>query len=274
MDINKILNADYLDLLFEGRNKEYGSYELRKKYKRRMLLGAFIAFFVFIAAFAATMIKPKDEVIVEKPVIKEVTLTNPPPLDPHKPPPPPPPSTPPPPVRPTVKFTPPVIKKDNEVKEEDKPQPPKPEENKVVGPKDIAGTDDPNAIDPNLNTTSGNGDGPVVPAAPKEEQIFRFVDQEAQPPGGRDAFQKYLARNTVYPIGAKQASITGRVTYEFVVDEQGRISNVKILKDIGGGCGDAVKAVLENYKQKWTPAKNNGHAVKSYYTGNFSFTLQ
>lgn len=273
MDINKILNADYLDLLFEGRNKKYGSYELRKKYKQRMLLGAFIAFFVFIAAFAATLIKPKEEVIVEKPVIKEVTLTNPPPLDPHKPPPPPPPSTPPPPVRPTVRFTPPVIKKDNEVKEEDKPEPPKPEENKVVGPKDIAGTDDPNAIDPNLNTVSGNGTGPVVPAAPAKEEIFRFVDQQASFPGGEAALQKYLQRHVTYPLAARQASIQGRVSVQFVVDQNGGISDVTILKDIGGGCGQAVVDAVKGMP-KWSPGKNNGHPVKSFFVVPFTFSLQ
>lgn len=273
MDINKILNADYLDLLFEGRNKKYGSYELRKKYNRRMFLGAAIAFLLFIAFFLTTLIQPKEEVVAAAPVIRDVALAPPPPIDQKNPPPPPPANIPPPPVKPTVKFTPPVIKEDDEVQEEDKPEPPKPEEHKVVGPKNIEGTDDPNAIDPGLNTTPGDGTGPIVPAGPKEEQIFRFVDQEAEPPGGQEAFQRYLARNTVYPMAARQAQITGRVTYQFVVDQQGRISNVEILKDIGGGCGDAVKKVLENYSQSWTPAKNNGHPVKSYYTGTFNFTL-
>lgn len=274
MDINKILNADYLDLLFEGRNKKYGSYELRKKYNRRIILGAAIAFLLFTAFFLATLIKPNKEVVADVPVIKEVKLTQPPPIDQKNPPPPPPAALPPPPVKPTVKFTPPVIKKDNEVKEEDKPQPPKPDEHKVVGPKNIAGTDEPGAIDPNLNTNPGTGKGPVVAAGPKEEQIFRFVDQEAVPPGGLDAFGRYLQRNVAYPMAAKQGGISGRVAYQFIVDQNGNISNVQILKDIGGGCGDAVKKVLEDYSKKWTPAKNNGHPVKSYYTGTFNFSLQ
>lgn len=274
MDINKILNADYLDLLFDGRNKKYGSYELRKKYNKRVIIGAIIAFFLFGAAFLSTLIEmPDSDVIVEAPIIKDVKLADPPPIDEKAPPPPPPKNLPPPPVKPTVKFTPPVIKQDDEVLEEDKPEPPKPEENKVVGPKDIEGTDDPNAIDPGLNTNPGTGDGPVS-SGPKEEQIFRFVDQEALPPGGVAAFSRYLARNTAYPVAAKQAGIQGRVTYEFVVDENGNISNVRILKDVGGGTGDAVKKVLENYNKKWKPAKNNGHPVKSYYTGTFNFSLQ
>ena len=115
MDINKILNADYLDILFEGRNKKYGAYELRKKYKRRAYLGAFLTVLIVGGLFAATLIKPeKKEVVDMAPVINEVKLAQPPPVDPEKPPPPPPPAAPPP-VKPTVKFTPPVIEKDEVV---------------------------------------------------------------------------------------------------------------------------------------------------------------
>lgn len=179
-------------------------------------------------------------------------------------------------MKPTVKFTPPIIEKDEKVRDEDKPQPPKPESNEVVGPKDLEGSNDPGAIDPNLNSNPGKGTGGPVgpPEKPKKEEIFRFVDQEPEPPGGIAAFQKYLARNTEYPNAARQANLQGRVTYEFVVDENGNISNVRILKDIGGGTGDAVKKVLQNYNKKWKPAKNNGHPVKAFYTGSFNFTLQ
>lgn len=274
MDINKILNSDYLDILFEGRNKKYGSYELRKKYNRRIVLGALIAFFVFSAFFLSTLIKPKAKVMADIPVITPVRLTPPPPIDKKNPPPPPPAALPPPPVKPTFKFTPPVIKKDQEVKEEDVPEPPKPDEHKIVGPKTMAGSNDPGSMDPNLNTNPGTGKGPVVDASPKEEQIFRFVDQEAVPPGGVDAFQRYLHDHVAYPYAAKQANLQGRVTYQFVVDQNGNITDIQILKDIGGGCGDAIIKALQNYRKRWTPAKNNGHPVKVYYTGNFNFTLQ
>lgn len=273
MDINKILNADYLDILFEGRNKKYGSYELRKKYDRRVILGAAIAFFVFSVFFLATLIKPRVKAIAEVPVITNVRLTQPPPIDKKNPPPPPPAALPPPPVKPTVKFTPPVIKKDEDVKEEDVPTPPKPDEHKIVGPKTMAGSNDPGALDPNLNTNPGTGNGPVTQAS-SDDKIFRFVDQQAEPPGGLEAFGRYLQSHTPYPYAARQAGLGGRVTYQFVVDQSGRITDITILKDIGGGCGDAVKKTLENYKQRWTPAKNNGHPVKSYYVGNYNFTLQ
>lgn len=106
------------------------------------------------------------------------------------------------------------------------------------------------------------------------ESIFRFVDQEAQPRGGINTFQKYLAKNTSYPEEAKDAGIQGRVVYEFIIGTDGKIRNIRILKDIGGGCGDAVRQVLENYDKKWKPAINDGVAVASYYAGTFNFTLQ
>lgn len=272
MDINKILNADYLDILFEGRNKKYGAYELRKKYKKRAYLGAILTILVVGGLFAATLIKPKEEPLVDMaPVVSEIKLAEPPPVDPEKPPPPPPPAAPPP-VKPTVKFTPPVIEKDEDVLEEDKPEIPEPEENKVVGRVSMEGSDDPNAIDPNLSI-AGDGTEAVKPAAPPAEKIFRNVEQMAEYPGGMGALTEYFSRNIRYPREAKEAGIEGRVILEFVVDEQGRISNVKIIKDIGGGCGAEAVRVAQTMP-RWKPARQNGHPVKMYYSIPVSFKLQ
>lgn len=106
-----------------------------------------------------------------------------------------------------------------------------------------------------------------------KDDIFRIVDRQAIPPGGFNAFGQYLSTHTVYPEIARKNGIKGKVTYQFVVDKKGRITNVTILKDIGAGCGDAVKNALEKYPAHWTPAKNNGHSVKCYFVGNFNFTL-
>lgn len=270
MDINKILNADYLDILFEGRNKEYGGYELRKKYRRRMLVAGLISLLVIGGLFASTLIRPKESINTKMVEVNTTTLAPPPPLDPKKPPPPPP-TTPPPPVKPTVKFTPPVIKKNEEVKEEDKPEPPKPEENKVVGPTNIKGSDDPNAIDPNLsNNVSGTG---VKPAGPPPEQIFRSVEQMPEFPGGAEALNRYLSRNINYPQAAKEENIQGKVYIQFVVDQNGNVGDIKLMKDIGGGCGAEAVRVVKGMP-KWKAGKQNGQAVKVYYTLPVTFRLQ
>jgi protein TonB len=271
MDINKILNADYLDILFEGRNKSYGGYELRKKYKRRATIAGLIAVLAVGGVFGGTLIKFNEKKVVEAlPEIKDVTLAEPPPVDPKKPPPPPP-VQPPPPVKPTVKFTPPVIKKNEEVKEEDKPEPPKPEENKVVGPKSEAGSGDPNAIDPGL-APAGTGTGKPVEAGPPPDKIFTSVEQMPEFPGGQAALLKYLQNNIRYPATAREENIQGKVVLKFVVDKDGNVTNIEIARDIGGGCGKEAERVVKGMP-KWKAGKQNGAPVKVYYTLPVSFKL-
>jgi protein TonB len=268
MDINKILNADYLDILFEGRNKNYGGYELRKKYKRRATIAGLIAVLAVGGVFGATLIKLNKAPVAEAlPEIKDVTLAEPPPVDPKKPPPPPP-VQPPPPVKPTVKFTPPVIKKNEEVKEEDKPEPPKPEENKVVGPKSEAGSGDPNAIDPGL-APAGTGTGKPVEAGPPPDKIFTSVEQMPTPPFD---IVKYLSQNIRYPAAAREEGIEGKVILQFVVDKDGSVTNIEIKRDLGGGCGKEAERVVRSMP-KWKPGKQNGQPVRVYYTLPVTFRL-
>lgn len=275
MNTNQILRSDYLDLLFDGRNKNYGSYDLRKKYNQRMFLGASTAFLIFVSLFVATLIKPKEKILAEMPIETRFKLIQLPPAKEIKPP-----------ViphailktakaKPMVKYTQMVIKKDNEVNEKDIPKLPDPKKYEISGPKNRVGDANPNNIIPNLAAETGSGSGLVIAGAhSKQNEIYHFVDQDPQPPGGMEAFQRYLRRNVFYPMTARQAAIQGRVVYQFIIDQQGKISDIKILKDIGGGCGDAVRKVLKNYQKHWTPGKNNGHPVNFYFTGTFNFTLQ
>jgi len=103
METNKILSADLLDILFEGRNKEYGAYELRKTYNRRLTtaLGimAGIALLIFVISFIAKSINLDDK--NDKPVVKDLTLSEAK-NEPPPPPPPPPPKLPPPPPIATI----------------------------------------------------------------------------------------------------------------------------------------------------------------------------
>src|SRR5438045_3292486 len=124
MEANKILSADLLDLVFEGRNKDYGAYELRKQYNRRItraLLVTFgVALAIFLFSFLSSAFAPKHNAQDD---VKDVVLENlPPPEEKKIPPPPPPPKQEPPKVEMT-KFTPPKIVKDEEVKKEDIPPP-------------------------------------------------------------------------------------------------------------------------------------------------------
>ena len=263
MDINKILNSDYLDIIFEGRNKVYGGYELRKNYPKRLYrsLLVLVGICLFTAAYSIINMKFKHEA---KPVLnmKQVTLAEPPPIDPKKTPPPPPPP-PPPPVKPMVKFTPPVIKKDEEVKEEEVPPPQK--EITAAGPKDEKG--DPNGIDPGI-VDKGTGTGVV--AAPPPPAIFSYVEQMPSAPYD---YQDYLNKHIVYPDAARESNIEGRVIVKFVVNEDGAISDVQVQRGIGGGCDEEAKRVVSSFP-KWKPGKQNGKPVKVYFTLPIVFKLQ
>src|SRR5664279_1163461 len=121
MEINKILSADVLDIIFDGRNKQYGAYDLRKTYNRRMRTAMLVMLGVVIALIAGYFIsnyKGKGE--VAKQVVQDVQLEDVKEEKKNEPPPPPPPPKPPPQVE-MAKFTPPKIVKDEEVKAEEKP---------------------------------------------------------------------------------------------------------------------------------------------------------
>jgi len=210
-------------------------------------------------------IKPKES---KKPpvVIQTVTLAEPPPIDPKKPPPPPPPSEPPPPVKPTVKFTPPVIKKDEQVKEDEKPPEQTEMKDAAAGLKTEVG--DVHGIDPGIVDKPGNGTGVVE--APKAPEIFQFVEQQPEPSVDMGA---YLSKNLKYPEQARSNNVEGKVILKFVVNEDGSISGITVLRGIGNGCDEEAKRVLAAMP-KWKPGKQNGRAVKVYFVQPITFKLE
>jgi periplasmic protein TonB len=141
------------------------------------------------------------------------------------------------------------------VKEEEVP--PKQEELKEIKVAEKTVEGDKNAEEV-VNTDLDAGKGVVE--APSNE-VFMFVEQMPEFPGGEEALQRYLQKNINYPTFALENDITGRVYMEFVVDNNGEIYDVTIKKDIGGGCGKEAERVVKNMP-KWTPGKQNGKPVK------------
>jgi protein TonB len=268
MDINKILKADYLDLLFEGRNKSYGSYDLRRTYPERMKKSGLVILTLCVIGFGYNIFANRAKKASPPPPPPiEVKLAEPPPIDDKLPPPPPPPSEPPPPVKPTVQFTPPEIKKDEEVKEDEKPAEQKDLKDAAAGIKTQEG--DINGIDPGIVDKPGNG----VVEAVAEPEIFKSVEQMPEFPGGEAALYKYLNDNVRYPEKATNASQQGTVRVKFVVNEDGSISNVDVARPIGYGMDDEAKRVVQGMP-RWSPGKNNGRAVKVYFQVPIKFVLQ
>lgn len=276
MDSKKILNSEYLDILYAGRNKEYGGYLLRKKYNKRALFSAAIAAGIACLIILISLYEPAEEVIEEIPFDVGVTelINPPPPLDPEMPPPPPPSVNVPPPVKPQIKFTPPVVAPNELVREEDLPDQPKPEDNVAVGKITLEGSTSPHAIDPNLATTSGHGErGQATQPAVQEEVIHRVVEQMPEFPGGERALQRYLQNNIVYPQEARRNAIEGTVYVEFLVDTDGTVKNVKVVREPGGGTGREAMRVVSQMP-KWKPGRQNNQNVKVLYSMPVNFTLR
>ena len=93
------------------------------------------------------------------------------------------------------------------------------------------------------------------------DEIFTIVENQPEPVGGMKAFYEYIADNLKYPPAARRNSIEGRVYLEFVVEKDGSLTDVKILKGIGGGCDEEAMRIIQN-APKWTPGKQRGRPVR------------
>jgi periplasmic protein TonB len=278
MDPNKILNADFLDILFEGKNKEYGAYDLRRTYDKRLrnsVIGMVIILFFVLGGYLISNAIAKEERLHPKPKIADVTLTNVK-LPDNQPPPPPPP--PPPPqeikVKPAVQFTPPKVVKDQDVKPDEQPPDIDQIKNKAISTQNIKG--DPNGIDPNLVQDRGTG----VTASTNDNKVFQFVEQMPRFPGSisdedsQNKILEFLHKNIVYPAVARDNGIQGVVTVSFVVWSDGSIRDVKILGAPKGGGLDEEAMRVVKMMPRWLPGKQNGRAVNVQYTLPVRFQLQ
>lgn len=106
-----------------------------------------------------------------------------------------------------------------------------------------------------------------------EAEIFTVVESMPEFPGGMGELMKYLATNIKYPPLAKESGIQGRVFINFVVEPDGKISNVKVLRGIGGGCDEEAVRVVESMP-KWKAGKQRGKPVRVSYNLPVKFTLQ
>jgi periplasmic protein TonB len=264
MDVNKIMNADILDIIFEGRNKEYGAYELRKTYNRRIATAIAIMVAICLLAFLSSILgnsedKNKNKIIVQDVQLEDIKKEQE--KKPEPPPPPPPPKQEPPKVE-ITKFTPPKIVKDEEVKEPP-PVVEKLEETKI-GTINQEGKKDEGFVAPPVES-KGTG---VVEAPKKVEEdydkVFTKVEKEAKFPGGPEAWRRYLERNLNANAAQEDGAPAGNYTVkvQFIVDKEGNISNVQAIetpKACPSCAAEAVKIIKKG--PKWEPAVQNGRNV-------------
>ena len=269
MEANKILKSDLLDLLFEDRNKAYGAYDLRKTYNRRIRNALLITFGTFLAIFLISFLADKVNSGKDKTVnVQDVTLEQIPPPEEKEPPPPPPP--PPPKEIPKVemtKFTPPVIKKDEEVKKEEIPPEVDKLEDTKIDVQNQEGIKDQNIAAPVVD------EGKQVVEAPKEDenQVFTKVEIEASFAGDWSSF---LKRNLNADVAVSGGAPPGQYTVivQFIVDKAGNVSDVKALTNHGYGMEDEAVRVIKK-APKWNPAVQNGRQVKAYRKQPITFVI-
>ncbi len=274
MDQNKILSADILDIIFEGKNKEYGAYELRKTYNRRLkkaLLGTVvICLLVFFASFVANNVKKKQAQIMVQDVSLENMNTEE--KKPEPPPPPPPPKQEPPKVE-ITKFTPPKIVKDNEVKPEEEIKEVEKLEDTKIGTINQEGIKDEGVVAPVVES-KGTG----VVEAPKQEEdydkVFTVVQIPAEFPGGQAGWQKYLERNLNRDLPVENGAPPGKYTVvvTFIVDKTGAISDVQAENDPGYGTKDEAVRVIKK-GPSWKPAVQNGRNVIYRHRQSITFVV-
>ena len=253
-----LLGKQWLDIVFEGRNKSYGAYELRKDSTKTTTRALLIGAVVFAIAVATPKIAEfignataNDEAVLDT---KITTVKLPPkeekPKENLPPPPPPPPKV------DQVKFVKPVVAKTNEVTEE----PPKIEEikDKNLGKENIKG-------DPDAElTVEPVGNGPKDVVEEVDNNIYNTAGIEVKPdfPGGIEKFYNYVGKNYQVP---EEEGLKGKVFVSFVVEKDGSLTDIKVIRDIGYGTGKEAIRVLKNCP-RWNPGEQNGKKVRVLYS--------
>ncbi|MCP9611567.1 energy transducer TonB [Coprobacter tertius] len=269
-----LTSQEWIDMVFEGRNQAYGAYEMRKDTPKRHNIAMVIV--IIVAIFAFTMPALIRFVTPEKTqeVMTEVTtLTKLPEAEVKK-------NeevkpiqevAPPPPLKSSIKFTPPVIKKDEEIKPEDeiKSQDELQKNDKVtISIADVKGNDEINGKD------IADFKEAIAPEVKKEEvqKPYTAVEQMPQFPGGEAELMAYIQKNLKYPVIAAENGIQGRVVVRFVVAKSGEIQDVTVIRGIDASCDKEAVRVIKSMP-RWIPGKQNGNTVPVYFTVPVLFKL-
>ena len=265
-----LTSQEWCDLIFVGKNKEYGAYYLRKTSSKRhitaLLTVLAVGCLALLLPFVLKMVVPEKAVEVSLGPIELSNLDNlqkapeentikqleapPPPL-----------------LKATIKFTPPVIKKDEEVREEEQ----------MKTQEEL--TDTKAAI--SVATVEGVTEGGVdiadlrdnkVVVQEVKEQIFEHVEQMPEYPGGSTELMKYLGEKIRYPQLAQEQGIQGQVILRFVVGKDGSVSDVRVVRSLDPSCDKEAMRVVQSMP-KWVPGKQNGNPVLVYFTLPVRFKL-
>ncbi|MES2703933.1 MAG: energy transducer TonB [Bacteroidota bacterium] len=267
MEPKTFLNADYLDIIYASRNKEYGGYELRKNYDRRVRKGAgFLLLGVTaLSCFSFITTKPVENrnnnmapVVITEVVLPNKLVEPPRPRI----------ETPPPPPDPVAmkKSVVPIIT-DEPITDDDAMVQNKDMKNVQSGPANVVGDTLDVGIGPGIVGGKPGGTAVVTATVPDKPRIW--VEQMPQFAGN---MSDYLSKRINYPEVARNNGIQGRVVVKFVVNEDGTVSDAVVVKGIGGGCDEEALRIVRSMPA-WKAGKQNGIPVKVYFTLPLSFVL-
>lgn len=270
MDAQYVLQASVLDIIFDGRNKDYGAYLLRKEYNRRLktamlitgsLLGGLLIVYYSQGPEAAATVFRRPEVVVEVSRIAERPVEPPKPIAPKTP------------AAPQVRAMrfagPPVIVQNAAT--EDAPPENDALDHVRIGKIDSQGILSDNVAPPEsvvsgvtaMPTRNADDDG--------DGKIFRKVEIESAYPGGPEAWRRFLGKTLHYPEAAVENGVQGTVVIQFVVDIDGAVSDIAVLDGPEALRGEAARVIKRS--GAWTPAIQNGRKVKSVKTQPITFML-
>ncbi len=271
-------SREWRDLIFEGKNKEFGAYEMRKnsdaRHNKAMIVVVIIMALAFALPFLVNTMLPKAEANIDEEIeqamvnietdaaeeeepeeeIERIEEQKPEVLPEE--------------VLNTVKVTELAIVDDDQVKAEDeiKTQEELQQTETAFGQTDFdKGTDD-------LNVVREYKDELVVEEK-KEEKVFTAVEQMPQFPGGEAELMKYISSNIKYPTMAMENNIQGRVVVQFVVTKTGKIGEVKVVRSKDPDLDKEAVRVVKSLPN-FIPGKMNGQAVNVWYTLPITFKLQ
>lgn len=275
-----LVSGEWTDLVFEGKNQAYGAYRLRKGTTKRNIISIIAVIVLAILIFAGLAIKryadeqaakiavtevsqlsslnqpKKEEAKVEqkvKPKVEEKEQVV------EK-------------VKSSIKFTPPVIKKDAEVKPEEEMK----SQNELMNTKTAIGSFNVKGNDEDGGTVLKAKETIAQPEPPKhveENKVFDIVEQMPSFPGGAGELMKWLSNHVQYPAIALENGIQGRVIVAFVVERDGSITDVNVVRSVDPSL-DKEAARVVRQMPKWIPGKQNGAAVRVKFNVPVTFRLQ
>jgi protein TonB len=254
-------SAAYIEMLFEKRNKTYGAYDLRVNYENRLIKSFGMALLIgglfFLIPFLLTKVLTKKHLKNEDPVI----ITTFPIISPGI-------------ITPVTKPKPAqqklVANDSYKVVENNQVE----EQKVIVDPVDPGTSGGESNSDPstdnkmiagNLSRDNDSSDAKVYNAA--------GLDVVPSFPGGEDAMLRFLKKHLQYPLDARESNITGRVYVSFIIDENGKVTEIKVVRGLGYGTDDEVSRVVR-IMPDWSPGKYQGKNVKTSLVMPVFFSLK